>query len=127
MGKADGDLSFEPVKQPMNVASDDISAILEIPRLVPGKERSERRSFGKGVGVEPGRQRGSDQPSTHSQNGNANAAASAMGFDLGITLFRPLLSPLGIFRIAAAADQMEDDRFNALTQCKYLAAVVVVS
>jgi len=39
----------------MNVTSDDIAAIPNMPRLVPGEERSERRRLGKGAGVEPGR------------------------------------------------------------------------
>ena len=55
MGETEPDLPFESPKQPMNVTSDNIAAIPNMPRLVPGEERSERRSLWKGAGVESGR------------------------------------------------------------------------
>jgi hypothetical protein len=49
--------TLEPLKQPMDIAGDDISAVAQIPRLVPGEERVERRVRWKGARVEASRQR----------------------------------------------------------------------
>ena len=57
VGETDLDFTREPLKQPMDVAGDDISAVAQIPRLVPGEERVERRVRWKDARIEARRQR----------------------------------------------------------------------
>src|SRR5271167_3851211 len=57
VGETDIGFTLEPLKQPMDVAGDDISAVAQIPRLVPSEERVEGRVRWKGARVEARRQR----------------------------------------------------------------------
>jgi hypothetical protein len=51
VGDTDLDVTLELLQHPMDVAGDDISAIAQIPRLVPSEERVERRVGWKGARV----------------------------------------------------------------------------
>jgi hypothetical protein len=51
VGDTNLNVTLELLQHPMDVAGDDISAIAQIPRLVPSEERVERRVGWKGARV----------------------------------------------------------------------------